>query len=332
MITEPEELPGSHEPGPDNFDMVATTNGAGSNFSYQCFEVTGGSGYNSIFHGPMMAYPPEWVSGFDLVPLPLLNSAFSSTQLEGVEFPPAPNTTSLSEFCVRVGKVEASANVDTLTMAVGVGSFPAATYADYNESTAGKALSFSMTPEVGQPSDNMPPVLVGENAIGSGFPDLSPDIGFFETSTNGAMPLSVTVTQWRPHHSGDEISPDSGYCFNVTGGYGNFIYAFAIDVQQNVTGNTPQWELTYTDPGVSPGVQMSLLPNMSTTSNRSICVNFWKGGNVEDFDSTFLLQVVDFPTAGSKPAFAGRSSMLRATWRNWSELQTPDGPPLGPPQ
>lgn len=331
VITDPEELPGSHEPGPDNFDMVATTNGAGSNFSYQCFEVAGGSGHYSIFAGPMMPYPPEWVSGFDVVALAQLNSSFAATQLEGFETPAPPNTTPMTEFCVRVGKVEASGNVDPLTMAVGAGSFPAATYSDYNESTGGKALTFTMTPEVGQPSDSMPPVLVGENALGAGYSDLAPDIAFFETQSNAATPLSVTVTEWSPHHFNDGISPDSGYCFNVSGGYGNFIYAFAIDVQQNVTGDTPQWVVSDSDMDVSPSGQVSLAPGMSTTTVRSVCVDFFKGGDVEDLDSTFLLQVVDFPTAGSKPGFAGRSSMVTATWRNWIDLQTPDGPPLGPP-
>ena len=331
VITDPETLPGSHEPGPDNFDMVATTNGQGAGFSYQCFEITAGSGHYSIFTGPMMPTPPEWVSGFDMVSLAQLNSSFAGTQLGGFETPAPPNTTAMTEFCVRVGKVSGSDNVDALMMAVGVGSFPAATYADYDESTGGKALSFTMTPQVSGPDDDMPPVLLGENTLGSGFPDTDPALGFFETEDNGAIPLSITKTFWMPHHYDDAISPNSAYCFSVSGGYGNFIYAFAIDVQNNVTGDTPQWSLHHADPGVYANGQVNLLPGSSTTTNRNICVNFWKGGNVEDFESTFLLQVIDFPTAGNKPGFTGRSSMLRATWRNWSELGTPPGGPLGPP-
>lgn len=336
IVTNPE--PEDEDPGPDNFDMASADASTTTKFTYNCFEVTSGSGHYMYDFGFSNSVLPSWVRGVDIVPAAQVQSPFTAIGQYFAVYPGEDGSTvAATSMCGRVAYDEYPTEGDPLFASFWGMDMGAATYSgDYWDAIVGyKSFSFTITPDDTEPpiTDGLPPVIIGEASLGSGYPENAPSTEFLENGTNGAIPLSITVTTWMPHTDGEGITaPNSLYCFNVTGGYGNFIYAFGIDVQSNVSGNTPHWGLAHTDPGIYASGQNSLLPGNMTTSNRNVCVNFWQGGNVDNLDSTFLLQVLDYPTPGTKPGFDGRASMLRASWRNFIQMGPPPCCIVGEPE
>lgn len=336
IVSEPE--PEDEEPGPGDFDMAAAATASTPSFVYHCFQVTSGSGNYAYDAGFSNGVLPSWVRGIDIVPASQVDTPFTGIGQYFVVHPEAEGVTiPETSACARVAYDEYPTSGDALNVMFYGMDFETPTYSGdiYQQMSGWKGFSFTITPDDTEPpiTDGLPPVIVGEASIGSGYPENAPSTEFLENGTNGAIPLSIAVTQWMPHTDGEGITaPNSLYCFNVTGGYGNFIYAFGIDVHSNTNGTTPQWGLAHTDPGIYASGQNSLLPGNTTTSNRNVCVNFWKGGNVDNIDSTFLLQVLDYPTPGTKPGFDGRASMLRASWRNFIQMGPPPCCIVGEPE
>jgi len=330
--------------GPNGFDMVPTAQSGVTGLAHRCFEVTQGSGhyvYDAGFHN-MTA--PSWLKGLDIVPESQLGSPFSSVGETSATYPATEGSTvSETAACVRIAYDAMPVGGEPLNMFFYGMEFEGPTFSGsaYDSMSAWKGFTFNVVPPTQEPDDEdegdgngIPAPIIGAAELGpTSALAGDPYIEYFPGNENVGPQLGLIVTLDRPHTDQYGTSPDSGYCFQVTGGHGNFIYTLAVDVYQPVSPDPddPTWHLDF-EPyvGYPPG-RVSVLPNYVTTTNREVCITHWIGGNPDTYGATMTLAVYDFPTPGSKPNMSGATSALRATFKDFIDWGDGEAPVLDPP-